>query len=329
MVNINRRQWLKGCSALGFTAASGLVHTLSAMPTLAADTSGYKALVCLFLFGGMDTWDTLIPHDSASRTDYESLRADLLNGFNNSGISRDRSALNALAPVNTGDFGGRQFALPNEMVPLATLFANEQAAIVANVGPLIEPLSQSDLSSPGKLVPSRLFSHNDQQATWSALATEGAQSGWGGLINDRTRNANANPAFSAISTQGNAIFLTGANDNPYSLSNTNVPALSARSFPGGNIGTNTAVAKQLLDEHFRGQGAVPPSLLEQDLRTLSNDAVLASDTFRDAVSSLQPLSTSFGSDRLSAQLKTVAEVISLRNTLRHEPSGVFCGCRWV
>ena len=112
-----RRTFLTGASALSAATLTGLGSSLAAFQASAAETGGYKAIVCLFLLGGMDGHDTVLPYDQASYDGYAAIRAPLLNQYNNmtGGSTRARDRLLPLNPSNAASFGGRQFALPEEL----------------------------------------------------------------------------------------------------------------------------------------------------------------------------------------------------------------------
>ena len=324
MAYYNRRDMIRRLGALGLASGGGLGSALASMPVMAADTSGYKALVCIFLRGGMDGWDTLIPYDAPSRASYETLRGDLLQSYRAAGISRDASDLIELTPSNAFMFGGRSFGFPRELEPLASLFQSGMAAIVSNVGPLIEPTDRDRFMSGAARLPARLFSHNDQQSTWESSAPEGSQVGWGGLFGDFVRTGNTNPTFTTISTAGNSVFLNGPVNTPYTLSDSQIPIIRALN-NGGRIGVRTDRARELLDEHFRGIGNRRNNIYERDFRTTSQSAIQAADQFR-AVAGPQgvTLQTQFPPSRLGIQLSTIAEVISIRNGLGTQRQVFFC-----
>ncbi|MEM1155078.1 MAG: hypothetical protein AAGI44_13150, partial [Pseudomonadota bacterium] len=142
----------------------------------AADTTGYKALVCLFLFGGLDNHDTVLPYDRSSYDAFARLRGDLLRA---QGSTRARDNLLPLSNAAGNQFGSRQFALPPELAGIKGLYDRGDAALVGNVGPLLQPTDRMSFENASVALPPRLFSHNDQQATWQASAPEGASFGWG------------------------------------------------------------------------------------------------------------------------------------------------------
>ncbi|WP_412545964.1 twin-arginine translocation signal domain-containing protein [Maricaulis sp. MIT060901] len=116
-MKLNRRDFLSRASAAGLLGTGGLTTSLMSMPALAADTTGYKALVCVFLFGGMDHYDAVIPYDQASHDSFATTRESLFSQYVSANSPRSRDNLLALNPVNAGSLGGRQFALPQELAP--------------------------------------------------------------------------------------------------------------------------------------------------------------------------------------------------------------------
>ena len=204
---MNRRKFLKAGS-LSFATATlgGLSSTLTSMQSLAQNmnsNSDYKALVCVFFYGGLDNWDTIIPYDQASYQRWAQIRSDIIN---RQSAPRTRESLLPLSPLSNSNFGSRQFALPAEMPNLQGLFQQGKASIIGNVGPLVEPVNKNDIEQVQ--LPPRLFSHNDQQATWMSGATEGAQYGWAGLFSDAINPANS--TFANVTTGGGDLFANRA-----------------------------------------------------------------------------------------------------------------------
>ncbi len=179
---------------------------MAAQSSQAADTSGgYKALVCLFMHGGNDSHNWVVPIDATGYAEYSAVRGDLA------------LPLAKLQPIgSTGQATGRSFGMPEELAPLRAWYQAGKAAVVANVGPLLRPLTKAEVQA-GIGLPSKLFSHNDQASTWQSLLPEGARSGWGGRMGDILMSANAYPVFTAISTNGNAVFLSGNGITQYQV----------------------------------------------------------------------------------------------------------------
>ncbi len=318
---IDRRRFISGASGAAIKAASlGTIGaSLSSFGAHAADTSGYKAIVCVFLLGGMDNHDTLIPYDVSSYDNYASIRSSLLSLYGGlpAGNSRDRSRLLPLNPDNAADFGGRQFALPEDMAGIHGLFESGDAAIIGNVGPLIVPVSASQFEAESVQLPTRLFSHNDQQSTWMSSQTEGATTGWGGKFLDPTLlGAGSADQFAAITTLGNELFLTGEQTLPYQVSidgATQVDVLDffedGRSDPGGEE-LYQAIRNQITADGFAGG-----NLAARDIAAAASNSVVTNETYNAALSGVTPLMTAFPGNFLGQQLRAIAQTISARNTL--------------
>ena len=310
----NRRDFIK---ALG---ASALAHTaLTAAPTAftahAADRSGYKALVCVFLFGGLDCHDLILPYDLESYDQYSQIRSSLLD---QQGTARQRNNLLPITPATSTVLEGRQVALPPEMPRLERLFAQGRAAIVGNVGPLVEPVTRARFESGSARLPPRLFSHNDQQAVWQANQPEGAQFGWGGLFADALLASGANassPQFTTITTEDVGPFLTGRSAVPYRVSVAEAARVDfLEDYYDGVAGERAelleAVRNQLTASSYRGD-----HLLERDMAAAFSGGLETNEAYSEARQQGMPLSISFPPTPLGAQLKTVAETISVRDRL--------------
>lgn len=313
MTKFNRRNFLKASGATAMVgAAGGFTSILNSFSAKAADTSGYKALVCLFFRGGLDNHDTILPYDQASYDTYADVRSSMLNNYS----SRARDQLLPLNPANASDYGGRQFALPPQMSDIHSLFESGNAAIVGNVGPLIQPLTRSDFETESIPTPKRLFSHNDQQSTWAALNPEGAQLGWGGKFADAVLNsgANGNETFTAISTAGNEVFLTGEQALQYQVDYfgaQEIEELSDPSLLGEDIG---GMAESLIQEHFRGSGLQRSHLIERDIVDINELSIDTNGQFNDALEGAIPLETEFPETSVAWQLRTVAQTINIRDS---------------
>ena len=320
----SRRDFIKalGIGALATTAFTAVPTTFTAH---AADTSGYKALVCVFLFGGLDCHDLILPYDLPSYDQYARLRSPLLA---QQGTARQRSSLLPLTPASDTVLQGRQVALPPEMPQLASLFRQNKAAIVGNVGPLVEPVTRANFESAAVRLPPRLFSHNDQQAVWQANQPEGAQYGWGGLFADAVLASGANaalPQFSTITTEDVGPFLTGRNAVPYRVST----AGSARvdfledyyeGVSGDRADLLRAVRDQMAARSYRGS-----HLLERDMAAAFSGGFETNEAYDIARQQGVSLPTSFPATPLGAQLRAVAETIGVRDRLLSSRQVFFVG----
>ena len=319
MAYINRRRFLADTSALGFASSLGMLGSMTASQSFAADTSGYKALVCLFLFGGMDHGDTILPFDQTSYNQLSATRAGLFNayGVGSGTSSRDRANLLQLSPIgDTTPLGGRDFALPSQLGPLHTMFNDGDLSVVGSVGPLIQPTTRAQIDAGSVPLPSRLFSHNDQQSTWQALGTEGATFGWGGRFIDAARAAdpNLNGQFAAITTGNNNVFLSGQNVQPYSVPSggpRRVNVVNNRSVIGSNSAFNNT--RSTLFDYLRRSDLGAGSAFARDFSALQSEGIITSNDFADAFASAN-VNAAFPNTRLGRQLDAVANTISIRNT---------------
>jgi len=321
----SRRTFLKGAGAAAISAASygGAPASFTAH---AADSSGYKALVCVFLFGGLDNHDFILPYDQSSYDAFADIRQSLLA---TQGTARERASLLALNPLNAPDFGSRQFALPPEMPLLKGLFDSGDMALVGNVGPLIEPVTRTTFESGAAKLPPRLFSHNDQQATWQSSQPEGAQFGWGGLFADAVLASGGNaaaPEFTTISSTEVGPFLTGNRAQPYQVSADGSAEIALLDGLGdGSLAGDEAAFLNNVKDRFRAQGFNGTNILEQDMAAKFRNGIDSNDQYDAARAALSPVSTTFPTSNLGAQLKSVAETIAIRGALSASRQIFFVG----
>lgn len=305
---------------MGFAAGSGLLGTLGNSLAHAADTSGYKALVCVFLKGGIDQSDLILPKDSASHSALAAIRPGLFSTYNvgSGSSSRDIDNILQINPENSVEFGGRQFGLAPEMGDLHSLFETGKAAIIGNVGPLIEPTTRLSMDDFSAQIPKRLFSHNDQQSTWMSFGPEGTRSGWGGSFVDAALKGDSvsNAVFSAISTSGNDVFLSGENVKQF-IAPTGNPESAKILTQRWRLGSarNSDLAKNALRNHLASAGVTSTNLYTKDMIGIHKRAIENSDIYKSAIESVSPLTTVFPESGLGAQLKAVANTISVRGNL--------------
>jgi uncharacterized protein (DUF1501 family) len=228
-----RRGFLQHLSALGAGAAAapwlanlaGLAAATSSRQAAAASTGGYKALVCLYLYGGNDAFNTVLATDNASWSAYLAARnADVdpialaAPGTKAVKSSPDFNArLGGVLPIRPANAQGRAFALHPSLGTVADLFGQKRVAIAANIGPLVQPTTKTAYLAGQVPLPPKLFSHNDQQSVWQSMGPEGTQIGWGGGIADLLLSANRIPMFTSISLNGAAVWLSGKSVRPYQL----------------------------------------------------------------------------------------------------------------
>jgi len=205
-MNNTRRDFLARAGALG---AGGLAARLAPLCVLAYSAgasaqaaSDYKALVCVFLYGGIDGNSLLIPNDTPGYAQYTLARPG------NSGLNIAQAQLLAIQPANTGT----PFGLHPALTEIHPLFSQGKLALLANVGPLNAPTSKSNYLSSR---PDNLFSHSDQQGQWQSSVSAGpSASGWGGRIADEVIPG---PFPVITSIAGTSVFISGNASSPLSL----------------------------------------------------------------------------------------------------------------
>ena len=209
---IARRAFLQRSGQLAMMgAASSYALGLAGIGEAAAfsNAGGYKALVCVFLYGGNDYANTVVTYDDDSYNKYATIRGG--SGQAGGGIAIPKADLAATLLNPTVPLAaGRQYAMHPAMTGMANLFNTGKAAVQLNVGPLIVPLTRTQYNSSNRAlypIPPKLFSHNDQQSVWQSSQPEGATTGWGGHIGDLALSSNTNRVLTCVSVTGNTVFL--------------------------------------------------------------------------------------------------------------------------
>lgn len=323
MSNPTRRALLKTMAAIPAATATPLALQLLGMSNAAAQTAtDYKALVCVFLFGGNDHYNTVIPYDTTNYDRYRAIRGgENWNDYPNySGIAiKNRDLLNSTAlSSTTGLASGLQMALDPNMPGMKALFDAGRVGIVLNAGPLVVPTTLVQYNNKSVPLPPKLFSHNDQQAyTQSANLTEGAASGWGGRAADLILSQNTNSALTCISLTGNVVYLAGSQAISYQVSPSfgpmTVNAIKNNSLYQSNAARNalntlvTQTRSHVLENEYR-------NIMQRGLNVHSalEGAIGATPA---AASTLINYFSSANTNTLSAQLRMVARVMEQRGTL--------------
>jgi uncharacterized protein (DUF1501 family) len=210
----SRRQFVGSlpCLALGTTTLFSSLVNLKAMNSLAASTSmgdEYKALVCILLNGGNDSFNMLVPRGQGEYQEYASTRT-------NQAIPQDQ--LIAIDP-NTSD--GKTYGLHPELTGVKRIFDQGRLAFVNNVGTLIEPTTKGGIENQTARLPLGLLSHSDQVMHWqTGLPQDRSSLGWGGRMADLLQSMNTNNGVSMnISLGGTNIFQRGNEVNEYAINN--------------------------------------------------------------------------------------------------------------
>jgi uncharacterized protein (DUF1501 family) len=297
----NRRSFIKYASLAAAGNIAGL-RPFGALNALAQTTPDYKALVCIFLFGGNDANNMVIPFDTAGYNNYSTIRGPLA------------LAQNTLLPLTPLP----NFALHPNLPDVQALFNSGNAALVANVGTLIEPTTRAQYLA-GQTVPSNLFSHPDQQLEWQNQADSGATpTGWAGRMADLlgpTYNPSATVPM-ITSVDGDTLFCNGAASTPVSVSPGNIGGANCSE---GSECTARQTAAQALLTFNSGV-----SLVTADDQITSN-AYNYAQILTAATKSVTPLKTVFPTTSLGPQLQQIAQIIQVRAALGVQRQIFFAG----
>ncbi|AQR62292.1 hypothetical protein BZG35_12030 [Brevundimonas sp. LM2] len=351
----NRRQLLRIGGAMSMLgAASPFAAQLLAAGNAASQSApDYKALVCIFLFGGNDSNNAVLATDPDSWGRYFAARntggdpiALMPVGTPPTPVGATNALTGRVARANTPEaWGGvlpivprtpnpipagtnasvRTFGLHPMLAPLKTLFDADRLAVVANVGTLVRPITKAQYQGRTVAYPANLFSHNDQQSTWQAGQGEGARVGWGGRYGDLLSSLNGNGSlFTAISTAGNAVFLSGQNVVQYQMTTSAQPAVVITGQSGSSLFGST-VAPGRVREIVRDTSSA--SLFATDYATTTDrsigaatslNSVFASSTVTsvpNATAYVNPITRATETNSLAVQLQTVARMIAAGPTL--------------
>lgn len=317
-----RRDFLRqtGCALLGGAALMsgiedfGLVHAFAQGGSTATD---YKALVCIFLNGGNDGNNTIVPVDATRFGEYNSARSS-------AGLALPAPGQpGGLLPINPT--GGGEYGLHPSLPELKALFDNRQLAVVTNVGPLVEPLTRATYRSGSGRRPSQLFSHSDQIAQWqTSVSNDTSATGWGGRTADRTAPLNGNASFpQVVSIAGTAIFATGASARPLGISDarTSLASVLPLNNPPSASGYTTAQANARRAALDGLRSADLGATLVKASRDVTEQAIQTSIALASTNSTL---ATDFPNATLGYQLEQVARLIKLRDTLGIKRQIFFC-----
>jgi len=301
MPKFNRRDFLMASSAAASTAfgsTPGLAY--SQIVGGGAPFNDYRALVCVFLFGGNDSFNMLVPRSNAEYNVYAQSRQNL---------AIDQQDLLAINPL-TSD--GVQYGLHPSMSSLQSLFEQGSAALITNVGPLVEPTSKDQYFNRSVALPPQLFSHNDQQDQWLSLkGSATSKTGWAGRMADLIRINVANQQMATnASLFGSNLFQSADETIAYVMGPT-----GPLQFEGFSQDPASILFEQR-NAFTRVVDAEYPSIYERGFAEIQRRAIDAADTVTAAIESAPTLETVFPMSQLATQLSTVARLIAVRDRLQ-------------
>jgi uncharacterized protein (DUF1501 family) len=308
MKKMNRRKFinLSSCAAIGTTTMFSSIANLAmanalAMPMFKPPPENYKALVCILLSGGNDSFNMLVPRNADSYAEYSSVRSNL---------ALPVGSLHNLS--NFTDNNGKQFGVHAQMPEVAQLFNDKKLSFVSNIGTLIQPTTIAQYKAGNIGLPLGLFSHSDQVQQWqTSIPQERSARGWGGKMADIMNSTNNNPNLSmSISLAGTNIFQQGNETIEFAINNT------------GNGSIGIELYEQTSDFGIILKNGVK-SLLGQDYQDIFkktyaqriNTSQNTHQSFSTAIAAVPPFVTQFSGSKLSQDLQMVAKNIAASDAL--------------
>jgi uncharacterized protein (DUF1501 family) len=278
-------------STVGAAAAFGQAGLLTAQT---APSDDYKALVCIFMFGGNDSNNMLIPADTPTYTTYKSVRG---------GLAIPQASLVTLANTN--------FGLHPAMAPVQKLFEKDpttnttRLALLANVGPLVNNVTRASNGSLNGALPSNLFSHADQQTEWqnaNPAAASGVVGGWSGRLADKVAASQSFPV--SVGVSGGALQLVGIQTQPTTAGTTGFSLLTGLTDP-------RTAALQTMQSISLNSGVTLVQAVGQSLGSAIGVATTIDNAVKSATTALNP----FPNTDVGTQLQQVAQIIQIRQAL--------------
>lgn len=300
---ISRRKFISHSCALGAattTLSSTLLQLGLARAAAAQNAPGYRALVCVLLAGGNDSYNMLLPNDADQLDEYRSLRADL---------ALDAATLLPLAGTAPD---GRRHALHGGMPEVQALYDAGELALIANVGTLVDAFDGPAIAAGNARLPLGLFSHSDQIAQWQTGVPDArVAQGWGGRLADLVQGPSpVNGISMNISLSGTNVFQSGRQAVSYSVSADGNGAAQLGSYADP---TPFGMArKQMID------ALLAPSrrhIFRREYATRLRNAIDSNRTFVDALAMAPDLTSPFSDNLFSASLRQIARIIGARDFL--------------
>ena len=300
----SRRDFLRlGCRALSAAGAATAFGKAGLMTARAQTAGDYKALVCIFLFGGNDANNLLVPNDTTTYANYAKIRANLALS-QGSLVSIHDAASNA------------NYGLHPSFASIAPLFTtSKRLAIMMNVGTLLQTVPRGSNGLPqlsAVPLPVNLYSHSDQQTEWQdAMPQGGATTGWSGRLSDKVAALSSGVVPPAITLAGNTLQLIGQNTQPSSVSTSNFGLTAPATDPG-----STALQSLL--------GLSSGVTLIQAAQTSMKDAMAVANAVNAALTGAASLGITFPTSDIGPQLGQVAKLIQVRSSLGASRQIYFC-----
>ena len=283
-----------------------MINTLAARPHILSNGGDYKAMVCILLAGGADSFNMLVPTETSEFADYQAVRADLALGPSN------------LLTVNPTNTPGRSFGIHNGMTRVRDLFNSGNLSFISNIGTLIEPITDmDDLFYGNKSLPLGLYSHADQIMQWQTSVPQNRSAvGVGGRMADILKDMCSIDGVSMnISLDGRNRFQAGNTIAEFSINN-NATAdnLGIESLPSwwGDSGFLTQERDQVINSMVED---VYSNIFQDTYSSLTRQTIDGIDLFKSALSNKQSIPVTFSNTRLSQDMRMMADIISVQQHL--------------
>jgi uncharacterized protein (DUF1501 family) len=350
---LKRRAFLRKACGYSFgLSAFNALHDLRLIQSAIAQMPGpgtfpdYKAIICLFLNGGNDANNMLVPNSTTEYAAYQASRGVLALSNTPGGIGS-----NSLLPLSTANTGGREFGIHANCPELQTLFNNGKLAFVTNAGTLVEPLNKTTYNNRTGRRPPQLFSHNDQVVQWmTSIPDQISPTGWGGRSADLLRsNVGSSNVSMSISTNGFNTFEVGKYVNQYQVPTAALGTPVGGAYAAALSGYTTGSARANAIRSLIAQGKTSATLNEKDYSQVFDTALNAADELNGALSGISTadhtlINTLFDGDTtnpgplrnpnatpdiaevrsLAGQMKMIARMIAARNTIGIKRQIFFC-----
>jgi len=321
-----RREFMRGCCAAASMGVFASFSRFGLLNALAAAPADYKALVCIFLFGGNDGNNLIVPIAGTPGTgfsyaDYFAIRADQSNG----GLALTQAQLLPVTAKTAQPLpsGAKDFGFHPALAQIRGLFQQNRVAVVANIGALVEPITRMEYLNKTKQRPDNLFSHSDQQQQWQTAELNGfGTTGWAGRTADKIRTIyDVGQAYPPITTvAGTAIFCTGSQTQPFALAPTTNPAtIGLQGYSSPTAQSNARLAS--LQEMLTFDTGIS---LIQATSSITSRALQQSSILAGALQGISPLATVFPNTSIGNQLAQVARIIKANQTLGLRRQIFFC-----
>lgn len=300
----SRRAFLRHSAALSGLSLAPLGLSLGGIGAASAQSMGdFKALVCIFLNGGNDSHNMVVPYDDRSYASYATNRAGV-------GVAHDQLTATTLTSPSVRD--GRQFALHPNMTDLKGLYDQNKVAIIGNTGLLSYPVTnRTQLQSGAVETPLYVGSHPDQVVNLLSAGPEQQNgTGWGGRMGDLLQSMNSGPTSICMSTAGSNSMETGESVLPISVGSDGIASFSYLNqiFDFGNP-AGTAAFKALQREQ-------PTNLIDKEWLATVKRSMDGSVILSSALAAQPAMSTVFeGNNSLASQLQVVARLIAVKSRL--------------